>query len=139
MAVDVLLGNNARQPVTNADRRMRADRPPTAAAPALATVLGSLLALALTAAAPLSAQSPVTPTPSGGALLYQTHCIACHDKQVHWRDARLATDWKSLAAQVRRWRTNTGLQWSEQEVDEVVRYLNETIYRFPDEAPRQVG
>ena len=67
------------------------------------------------------------------------HCIACHDKQVHWRDARLATDWKSLAAQVRRWRTNTGLQWSEQEVDEVVRYLNETIYKFPDEAPRQVG
>ena len=118
---------------------MCAARSVTADATALAIVPGCLLALVLTAAAPLSAQSPVTPTPPGGALLYQTHCIACHDKQVHWRDARLATDWKSLAAQVRRWRTNTGLQWSEQEVDEVVRYLNETIYKFPDEAPRQVG
>ena len=118
---------------------MCAARSATADAMPLATMLGWLLVLALTAAAPLSAQLPATPTPSGGALLYQTHCIGCHDKQVHWRDARLATDWKSLAVQVRRWRTNTGLQWSEQEVDEVVRYLNQTIYKFPDEAPRQVG
>jgi mono/diheme cytochrome c family protein len=117
---------------------MRADHSPTADGTALATVVGCLLAAAL-AATRLSAQSPATPAPSGGALLYQTHCIACHDKQVHWRDARLATDWKSLAALVRRWRPNTGLQWSEHEIDEVVRYLNETIYKFPDEAPRQVG
>src|SRR3954447_3632473 len=90
-----------------------------------------VLALAVIVAAPLLAQSPLQPAPSGGALLYQTHCIGCHDKQIHWRDDRLATDWRSLAAQVRRWRTNTGLQWTEQEVDEVVRYLNETIYKFP--------
>jgi mono/diheme cytochrome c family protein len=98
-----------------------------------------LLALALTVAAPLLAQSPMRPAPSDGALLYQTHCIGCHDKQIHWRDNRLAKDWRSLAAQVRRWQTNTGLQWTEQEIDDVVRYLNQTIYKFPDEAPRQVG
>ena len=99
-----------------------------------------LLALALIVAAPtLSAQVPVPSAPAAGALLYQTHCIACHDKQVHWRDHRLANDWRSLAAQVRRWQANTGLQWTEQEIDDVVRYLNQTIYKFPDEAPLQIG
>jgi mono/diheme cytochrome c family protein len=98
-----------------------------------------LATLALALAAPLFAQSPMEPAPSGGALLYQTHCIGCHDKQIHWRDDRLAKDWATLAAQVRRWQTNTGLQWTDQEIDEVVRYLNRTIYKFPDQAPRQIG
>jgi hypothetical protein len=31
------------------------------------------------------------------------------------------------------------LQWTDEEIDEVVRYLNATIYRFPDRAPRQIG
>jgi mono/diheme cytochrome c family protein len=91
----------------------------------------------LAIALPLLAQA--LPEPSRGALLYQTHCIACHDKQVHWRDRRLVTDWDSLSAQVRRWQGNTGLRWSDAEIDEVVRYLNATIYRFPERAPRQIG
>jgi membrane peptidoglycan carboxypeptidase len=88
---------------------------------------------------PPLAQSPTPPAASGGALLYQTHCIACHDKQIHWRDRKLARDWASLAAQVRRWQANIGLAWTNEEIDEVVRYLNRTIYRFPDEAPKQIG
>ena len=105
----------------------------------MATCRYLIVALALAVADTLLAQSPMQPAPSGGALLYQTHCIACHDKQIHWRDDRLATDWKTLTAQVRRWQTNTGLQWTDDEIDEVVRYLNRTIYKFPDQAPRQVG
>lgn len=31
-----------------------------------------------------------------GELLYNTHCVACHSTKMHWRDQRLATDWKSL-------------------------------------------
>ena len=38
-----------------------------------------------------------------GYMLYSQHCVECHTAQVHWRDARLATDWKSLNLQVRRW------------------------------------
>ena len=98
-----------------------------------------LFLLSLAAALPLLAQSPAQPTPSRGALLYQTHCIACHDTQVHWRARKLATDWASLSAQVRRWQANTGLRWTDEEIDAVVRYLNRTIYRFPDKAPKQIG
>ena len=68
---------------------------------------------------------------SRGELLYSTHCIACHTSQMHWRDKKLATDWDSLKAQVQRWQSGALLGWSEQDVLEVTRYLNDTFYRFP--------
>ncbi|MCC7326415.1 MAG: hypothetical protein IT521_06380 [Burkholderiales bacterium] len=89
--------------------------------------------------ADLLAQSSGAPATSRGALLYDTHCIACHDKQVHWRDGKLAKDWTSLEAQVRRWQANVGLRWPDATIDEVVRYLNTTIYRYPDQARIQKG
>lgn len=71
---------------------------------------------------------------SRGSLLYQTHCIACHTEQVHWRQRRLATDWTSLRAQVWRWQADAALGWGDDDVAEVARYLNEEFYRFPGEA-----
>jgi mono/diheme cytochrome c family protein len=68
---------------------------------------------------------------SRGELLYSTHCIACHTAEVHWRDKRLATDWESLKQQVRRWQANAGLGWSDDEIDDVARYLNLRHYNFP--------
>lgn len=70
---------------------------------------------------------------SRGALLYQTHCIACHNEKVHWREERLARDWGSLNYQVQRWQRNSGLSWEEQDVRAVARYLNQLYYEFPAE------
>ena len=67
---------------------------------------------------------------SRGELLYATHCIACHTTQMHWRDQRIATDWIRLKAEVRRWQRTAALNWSEADIVEVARYLNESIYRF---------
>jgi hypothetical protein len=39
---------------------------------------------------------------SRGQLLYTTHNVACHTKQMHWRDGRAARKWTSLKFQVRR-------------------------------------
>jgi mono/diheme cytochrome c family protein len=75
--------------------------------------------------------------PSRGELLYTTHCVACHSTQMHWRQKKLATTWDTLKAQVQRWQGVAGLDWSEVEVEEVARYLNETIYRYPE--PARVG
>lgn len=66
-----------------------------------------------------------------GQLLYETHCGACHDKQVHWRAKRSATDWKTLVTQVHRWQEIEKLHWSDDDVIQVARYLNDRIYRFP--------
>lgn len=78
-----------------------------------------------------SAQAPLGATGSRGQLLYGNHCIACHNTQMHWRDQKLATDWASLKVQVRRWQGAAQLNWSEDDIDDVARFLNESFYRFP--------
>ena len=74
-----------------------------------------------------------------GELLYSTHCLACHSAQIHWRDRKVVTDWASLKAQVRRWAANTSLGWSDDEIADVARFLNATIYRFPAAAGTELG
>lgn len=68
---------------------------------------------------------------SRGRLLYDHHCIACHSTQMHWRNQKLATDWPSLKAQVRRWQAAAQLNWSDDDIDDVARFLNDAIYRLP--------
>ncbi|WP_158100951.1 hypothetical protein [Variovorax sp. JS1663] len=84
-------------------------------------------------------QSTAVQAQSRGALLYETHCIACHTDQVHWRQRRLATDWPSLKAQVWRWQSDAALGWGDDDVVDVARYLNEEFYRFPDPASPRAG
>ena len=92
----------------------------------------ALCCLLLAMAPAAQAQSP-----SRGELLYSTHCGACHSTQMHWRENKLATTWETLKVQVRRWQGVARLEWGEAEVEEVARYLNETIYRYPE--PARVG
>jgi mono/diheme cytochrome c family protein len=76
------------------------------------------------------------PTPGTGASLgeqlYSTHCVYCHTSQVHWRDKKVAKDWASLIAQVRRWQSNAGLGWAEDEILQVAQYLNHRYYHFAE-------
>ncbi len=90
----------------------------------------SLLLASIAPFAYSSAQAPPELNRSRGALLYSTHCIACHSTQAHWRDARLATDWDSLTKQVSRWERNAGLNWNEEDVSAVTHYLNSLYYHF---------
>jgi mono/diheme cytochrome c family protein len=73
------------------------------------------------------------------ALLYDTHCRACHTEQVHWRQGKLVTDWPSLVRQVDRWQRNLGLGWTDADVRVVAHYLNLRFYRFPPAAPRVIA
>ena len=98
-----------------------------------------LILVALMAAIGSASPAQTSAPPSGGALLYQTYCVACHTTQIHWRERWLAQDWSTLRHQVIRWQANNGLQWGDEEVDEVTRYLNATIYHFPEPPGRPVG
>ncbi|MDB5821427.1 MAG: hypothetical protein JWR21_131 [Herminiimonas sp.] len=77
------------------------------------------------------AQSTPEREPSRGELLYSTHCIACHTTHVHWRNQRLATDWATLTRQVRRWQGNAHLDWNDEDILAVTRYLNGLYYHYP--------
>jgi mono/diheme cytochrome c family protein len=94
-----------------------------------ATVLFAACFLMSAIPAEVGAQTGVEP--DRGELLYTTHCVACHNARVHWRDKRLATNWKSLRAQVRRWQGVQKLRWKEEDIAEVARYLNTFYYNFP--------
>lgn len=76
------------------------------------------------------------PSQSRGELLYSIHCSACHTSEIHWREQRLATDWDSLKVQVNRWQAISGLRWSEEEISDVVFYLNAVYYDFLNTEPK---
>ncbi len=78
-----------------------------------------------------SAVAQTLPVATRGELLYSAHCIACHSSQVHWRDKKLARDWPSLQAEVRRGQKLAQLGWVDGDVAEVARYLNARYYRYP--------
>ena len=82
------------------------------------------------------AHAQAVPPPTRGQLLYSTHCIECHSTQMHWRAQRQALDWESLKAQVRRWQATADLRWTEADITEVARHLNETIYQVPEPQER---
>ncbi|MEF8714950.1 MAG: hypothetical protein V5B39_15620 [Accumulibacter sp.] len=75
------------------------------------------------------AEAPPLPAASRGELLYSTHCIACHNEQVHWRDRKRVTDWPGLRSEVRRWGEIMSLRWNREDIDEVARYLQAVYYR----------
>ncbi len=95
------------------------------------------------AQAQVPAPPAIQPTPppgmSQGELLYTTHCIACHTTEVHWRDKKLAKDWRTLIAQVRRWQENSKLNWGDEEVVAVAHYLNGSFYHFQEPEEKKIG
>ena len=85
----------------------------------------------------VQAHAQNAPDPTRGQLLYATHCVECHNSQMHWRDKRLASDWASLKAQVTRWQAVALLNWGEADIVAVTRHLNQVVYRFKPPADRR--
>lgn len=100
-------------------------------------VVAAAAALALTAGA-VGAQAQQA-VPSRGELLYETHCKACHTTQLHWRDRRQAGDWPSLKGWVGHWQRELELGWSEADITDVARYLNDRYYHHPQGSDRSAG
>ena len=67
-----------------------------------------------------------------GKLLYDNHCIVCHDSTVHIREKRRVRSIGDIHYWVRRWSASLELDWSESQIEQVVHYLNRRFYRFPD-------
>ncbi|MEJ2258565.1 MAG: cytochrome c [Woeseiaceae bacterium] len=65
-----------------------------------------------------------------GEQLHDEHCMKCHDDSVYTRDERFVASRQALVKQVNRCAQNTGTEWSDDDVDDVVDYLNATYYKF---------
>ncbi|MGF1614548.1 MAG: cytochrome c [Gammaproteobacteria bacterium] len=74
---------------------------------------------------------------TAGKALHEQHCIACHKRltdgepaSLYTREARMVTSLDGLGSQVRRCEQTLELRWFEEDIENVVTYLNETYYHF---------
>ena len=81
--------------------------------------------LLLLAAAPAFAQDA-----GRGKLLYETHCGGCHYERVHDRLRTKIRDLADLRAEVARWAPQTKRKFTDEELADVVEYLNVSHYRI---------
>ena len=97
-------------------------------APSTRLVGWSVLAgLGACVAAGAAAQSPDL---ERGRLLYENHCVVCHTSKVHRRMPPLPIDMKDLRFIVSTWAKGQELHWTDEDVEDVVRYLDATHYRL---------
>lgn len=80
---------------------------------------------------PGTSHSPPAVVGSRGQMLYENHCTRCHASVLHVRENRRAVSLKVLEGWVRRWSGEEKLPWSEEEIVEIVDYLNQRYYKFP--------
>lgn len=76
-------------------------------------------------------QKPVKiDTPSRGQLLYENHCMGCHESVAQIRTRQQVKSHAALREAVARWATNINLPWGKEEIEEVTRYLGTQYYKF---------
>ena len=87
------------------------------------TVSGTFLLLCATTAAG-------TADIENGDDLHFEHCTGCHDETVYTRTNRNVKSPERLRLQVRFCKDSLELIWFDEDVDDVVEFLNRTYYRF---------
>lgn len=65
-----------------------------------------------------------------GKTLHDEMCMKCHDTSVYTRENRFIDSPAALSKQVNRCKANVGAQWFDEDVADVVDYLNQSFYRF---------
>jgi mono/diheme cytochrome c family protein len=69
-----------------------------------------------------------------GEALYENQCSSCHNPQVHAPgQTRRVTTLAQLRARVAAWSIHSGLEWTDQEINDVTNYLNRRFYRFTEQ------
>ena len=77
------------------------------------------------------ATSPVAVADAArGKTLHDEQCTKCHGTDVYTRNDRFIKNREALAKQVQRCQLSAGAQWFDEDVNDVVEYLNATFYKF---------
>jgi len=67
---------------------------------------------------------------ANGAELHQNNCARCHDAAFYTREDRRVQSLARLGTMVRLCKDNLGIVWFDDEVDDVIEYLNQEYYKF---------
>jgi cytochrome c1 len=83
-----------------------------------------------------SAENPGNPAvvdqipKSRGQLLYENHCLSCHESMVHIRQRSKAATFEDVQYWVGRWSQELDLGWASEEIEAVAEYLNGEFYHY---------
>ena len=72
----------------------------------------------------------ITPSQSRGQLLYEHHCLKCHESNIHIRNKRKARTLEDVQAWIIKWQTHEKLDWGKAEIDAVSEFLLDQYYKF---------
>ena len=64
------------------------------------------------------------------AALVQRDCMSCHGNEVYTRKDRMVNSLDALRHQINRCHQATGKNWTPEDVEAVVQYLNRGYYKF---------
>ena len=67
---------------------------------------------------------------SAGQKLHDENCLKCHGTEVYTREDRFVGNRDALTTQVNRCNVNLGTQWFDEDVENVVNYLDQSFYKF---------
>ena len=70
------------------------------------------------------------PAPARGQLLYENHCVMCHESVAHVRPDRRARSLAEIRAWVMYWSDYLKLRWGKEEVEDVVNELDRRFYKI---------
>jgi cytochrome c2 len=94
-----------------------------------ATITAAVLVFASTVAI---ANGTVGDATNGEKLFKASECLSCHGVEVFTAPDKKVKDLKALDAQVRLDDSNLNTNWFDTEIYDVVAYLNEQYYKFPE-------
>ncbi|MCL4316225.1 MAG: cytochrome c [Gammaproteobacteria bacterium] len=93
-------------------------------------MIGAALMLCGSLARAADASTLLSTGAKRGEALYQANCTRCHDTSVHTRPNSIIHSLDALKKRVRFCETNARLKWSDEQVEDVTVWLNETFYKF---------
>ena len=72
----------------------------------------------------------ITPSLSRGQLLYEHHCLKCHESNIHIRNKAKAQNVADIQSWVNKWQAHEKLNWDKTELNAVTEYLLKRYYKF---------
>lgn len=93
--------------------------------------LGMVATLTLPWHVPASAAG--SPDIEHGKTLHETYCLKCHGTKIYTRPDRRIQSIDALRNQLERCKTSLGASWPEQDIRDLLHYLNQEFYHFDTE------
>ncbi len=73
-----------------------------------------------------------------GETLYHDHCDICHDALNPPNQGKKLKSLQQLHLEVTSWVQHSGEKWSQQDIDDVVFYLNRSYYHFDNKTNKPI-